>query len=148
MESSAGGVLVRRLKGKWMFAAIQPAGKPAGLWVLPKGQVDEGESGEEAALREIAEETGATGRLVCKLGDTQYWFSWDGERIFKVVSFFLVRYETGRLGEIADEFRHEVADVRWLPLAGASALLAYPGERELAERAFALLEVGPDNQNV
>jgi 8-oxo-dGTP pyrophosphatase MutT (NUDIX family) len=122
-----------------MVAAIRPAGRPAGLWALPKGQIDAGESGEETALREIAEETGATGRSLGKLGDVRYWFNWEGERIFKVVSFFLVRYESGKLGEITEEFRHEVADVRWLPLDDAPRLLAYHGERRLAEKAIAVL---------
>ena len=138
-EFSSGGLLVRRLRGRWMVAAIRPAGRPAGLWALPKGQIDEGESGEETALREIAEETGATGRSLGKLGDVRYWFNWEGERIFKVVSFFLVRYESGKLGEITEEFRHEVADVRWLPLDDAPRLLAYHGERRLAEKAIAVL---------
>jgi 8-oxo-dGTP pyrophosphatase MutT (NUDIX family) len=138
-EFSAGGVLVRRLRGEWVVAAIRPAGKPEGLWVLPKGQLDDGESSEAAALREVFEETGARGRAVSKLGDTRYWFAWEGERIFKVVTFFLVRYESGRLGDIPEEFRHEVADVRWLPLAEAPTLLAYRGEREMAERAISLL---------
>ncbi len=93
-EFSAGGVLVCRADGRWLFAAIRPAGKPEGLWVLPKGQLDEGESSEAAAIREVAEETGVRGRSVAKLGDTRYWFSWDGERVFKVVSFFLVEYES------------------------------------------------------
>jgi 8-oxo-dGTP pyrophosphatase MutT (NUDIX family) len=139
-DFSAGGVLVRRLNGAWMVAAIRPGGKPAGLWVLPKGQIDEGETGEAAALREVEEETGARGRLLGKLGDTRYWFNWEGERVFKVVSFFLVRYEGGRLGDIRDEFRHEVAEVRWLPLADAPTLLAYGGERQMASRALAVLE--------
>ena len=138
-EFSAGGVLVRRLRGRWMVAAIRPAGRPHGLWALPKGQIDEGESGEETALREIAEETGATGRSLGKLGDVRYWFNWEGERIFKVVSFFLVRYESGKLGEIPEAFRHEVAEVRWLPLDDAPRLLAYQGERRLAEKAIAVL---------
>jgi 8-oxo-dGTP pyrophosphatase MutT (NUDIX family) len=141
-EFSAGGVLVRRLRGRWMMAAIRPAGKPPGLWVLPKGQLDEGESSEAAALREVAEETGARGRSLGKLGDTRYWFNWKGERVFKVVSFFLVRYEDGRLGDIPEAFRHEVAEVRWLPLDEAAALLAYRGEREMAERALARLSAG------
>jgi 8-oxo-dGTP pyrophosphatase MutT (NUDIX family) len=132
-------VLVRRLGGRWVFAAIHPGGKPPGLWVLPKGQLGEGESSELAALREVAEETGVTGRSVAKLGDTRYWFNWDGERVFKVVSFFLVRYESGRLGDLPEEFRHEVAEARWLPLADAPDLLAYRGERDMAERAIALL---------
>ena len=138
-DFSAGGVLVTKLDGEWVLAAIRPAGKPEGLWVLPKGQIDPGESGEQAALREIAEETGAHGRSLGKIGDTRYWFSWDGERVFKVVSFFLVRYEDGRLGDIPEEFRHEVAEARWLPLAEAPALLAYRGEREMAEKAIAML---------
>jgi 8-oxo-dGTP pyrophosphatase MutT (NUDIX family) len=144
-EFSAGGVLVRRLGGRWMVAAIRPAGKPAGLWALPKGRIDEGESGEATALREVAEETGAHGRSLGKLGDVKYVFTWppkpaEGERIFKVVSFFLVRYQAGRLGDVPEEFRHEVAEVKWLPLAEAPRLLAYGGEKEMARKALERLE--------
>ena len=135
-EFSAGGVLVRRLQGRWMVAAIRPAGKPPGIWALPKGRIDQGERGEETALREIAEETGAHGRSLGKLGDVRYWFNWDGERIFKVVSFFLVRYAGGRLGDVPAEHRHEVAEVRWLPLEEAPKLLAYGGERDMARKAL------------
>ena len=126
-EFSAGGVLVRRLSGRWMVAAIRPDGKPKGLWALPKGRIDPGERGEE---------TGAHGRSLGKLGDVRYTFTWDGERIFKVVSFFLVRYERGRLGDLPPEFRHEVAEVRWLPLEEAPRLLAYGGERQMAQKAW------------
>jgi 8-oxo-dGTP pyrophosphatase MutT (NUDIX family) len=135
-EFSAGGVLVRRLQGRWVVAAIRPGGKPEGTWALPKGRIDDGERGEATALREVAEETGARGRSLGKLGDVRYWFNWDGERIFKVVSFFLVRYEGGRLGDIPEAFRHEVADVRWLPLEEAPKLLAYGGERDMARKAL------------
>jgi 8-oxo-dGTP pyrophosphatase MutT (NUDIX family) len=135
-EFSAGGVLVRRLRGRWVLAAIRPAGKPRGLWALPKGRIEEGGAGEATALREVAEETGAHGRSLGKLGDVRYWFNWEGERIFKVVSFFLVRYEGGRLGHLPAEFRHEVAEVRWLPLEEAPRLLAYGGEREMAQKAW------------
>ena len=138
-EFSAGGVLVRRLDGRWVVAAIRPAGKPEGLWALPKGRIDAGETGEQTALREVAEETGARGRSLGKLGDVRYWFNWEGERVFKVVSFFLVRYESGELGDIPAEFRHEVDEVRWLPLAEAPRLLAYRGEREMAAKAVARL---------
>jgi len=138
-EFSAGGVLVRRLDGRWVLAAIRPAGKKPGTWALPKGRIDEGERGEETALREVAEETGAHGRSLGKLGDVRYWFNWEGERVFKVVSFFLVRYERGRLGALPDEFRHEVAEVRWLPLDEAPRLLAYGGERDMAKNAQARL---------
>src|SRR5580765_7555189 len=129
-EFSAGGVLVRRLDGRWVVAAIRPAGKPPGVWALPKGRIDDGESAEATALREVEEETGARGRSLGKLGDVRYWFNWEGERVFKVVSFFLVRYERGRLGALPDAFRHEVAEVRWLPLDDAPQLLAYGGERD------------------
>ena len=127
---------MRRLRGRWMVAAIQPAGRPAGLWALPKGRIDDGERGEETALREVAEETGAQGRSLGKLGDVRYWFNWEGERVFKVVSFFLVRYESGRLGDIPAEHRHEVAEVKWLPLEDAPRLLAYSGERDMARKAL------------
>jgi 8-oxo-dGTP pyrophosphatase MutT (NUDIX family) len=128
-----------------MVAAIRPAGKPAGLWALPKGRIDEGQSGEATALREVAEETGAHGRSLGKLGDVKYVFTWppkpaEGERIFKVVSFFLVRYQGGRLGDVPEEFRHEVAEVKWLPLADAPRLLAYGGEKEMARKALERLE--------
>jgi 8-oxo-dGTP pyrophosphatase MutT (NUDIX family) len=149
-EFSAGGVLVRRLGGRWMLAAIRPGGKPPGLWVLPKGRIDLGEPGErespeEAALREVAEETGAHGRSLGKLGDVKYVFTWppkpaEGERIFKVVSFFLIRYEGGRLGDIPAEFRHEVAEAKWLPLEEAPRLLAYGGEKDMARKALERLE--------
>ena len=138
-EFSAGGVLVRRLEGAWHLAAIRPAGKPEGLWALPKGGLDAGESPEQAALREVAEETGAHGRSLGKLGDVRYVYTWKGTRIFKIVSFFLVRYEGGRLGDVPEAFRHEVAEVRWLPLDEAPALLSYKGEREMAEKAAARL---------
>ena len=131
---------MRRLDGRWVLAAIRPAGKRPGIWALPKGQIEEGDSGEATALREVAEETGAHGRSLGKLGDVRYWFNWEGERVFKVVSFFLVRYEGGRLGDLPEDFRHEVAEARWLPLDDAPALLAYTGERDMARKAAARLE--------
>ena len=139
-EFSAGGLLVRRLRGSWHLAAIRPGGKPDGVWALPKGLIDPGEDPATTALREVTEETGARGRVDRKLGDVRYVYTWDGERIFKVVSFYLVRYSAGRLGAIAPEFEHEVADVRWLPLGDAPRLLAYPGERDMATKALEALD--------
>ena len=141
-EFSAGGVLVRRLRCGWVFAAIRPGGRDPGLWALPKGQIGDGERPEETALREVAEETGAEARLVGKLGDVRYVYTWSGERIFKVVSFYLLRYSRGRLGELPPATAHEVAEVRWLPLADGPRLLAYKGEREMAERAIASIREG------
>ena len=86
-----------------------------GGWARGRGG-GPGEDPAAAALREVEEETGARGRLVGKLGDVRYVYTWAGERVFKVVSFYLVRYSGGRLGEIAAEFAHEVAETRWLPL--------------------------------
>ena len=104
-----------------MLAAIRPAGRKAGRLGAPEGADRRGRAAEATALREVAEETGAHGRSLGKLGDVRYvsWFNWDGERIFKVVSFFLVRYAGGRLGDLPEAHRHEVAEVRWLPLEDA-----------------------------
>jgi 8-oxo-dGTP pyrophosphatase MutT (NUDIX family) len=142
-EFSAGGVLVRRLRGSWMVAAIRPAGKDAGVWALPKGLIGRGEGARETALREVEEETGARGELREKLGDVRYVYTWRGERIFKVVSFFLLRYRGGRLGQLPAATAHEVAEVRWLPLEEAPRLLAYGGEREMAEKARAVVAGWP-----
>jgi 8-oxo-dGTP pyrophosphatase MutT (NUDIX family) len=134
-EFSAGGVVVRRVRGEWRLAAIRPGGKE-NVWALPKGIVDPGESPAETALREVAEETGVEGRLIEKLGDVRYVYTWGGERVFKVVSFYLFRYVRGRLGDIPELLRHEVAETRWLPLAEAPTLLSYKGEREMAAKAL------------
>jgi 8-oxo-dGTP pyrophosphatase MutT (NUDIX family) len=138
-EFSAGGILVRRLRGRWWLAAIRPNGKPEGVWALPKGLIDAGESGAATAVREVAEETGLTGRLVGKLGDVRYVYTRRGERVFKVVSFFLLRYSKGRIGVLPQGMEIEVAEARWLPLEDAPRLLAYGGEREMAEKAIAAL---------
>jgi 8-oxo-dGTP pyrophosphatase MutT (NUDIX family) len=138
-EFSAGGVVVRRIRGRWHLAAIRPGGK-TDVWALPKGLIGSGESAAETALREVAEETGVSGRLVEKLGDVRYVYTWRGERVFKVVSFFLVRYSGGRLGDIPAEFRHEVAETRWLPLEESSRLLTYGGERDMAAKALQLID--------
>jgi 8-oxo-dGTP pyrophosphatase MutT (NUDIX family) len=139
-EFSAGGVLVRRLRGRTVMAAIRPAGKEPGLWALPKGLIGRGEKPEVTALREVAEETGVTGKLVEKLGDVRYVYTWRGERVFKIVSFYLLRYSRGRLGDLPPATAHEVAEVRWLPLEEAPKLLAYKGEREMAAKALAAVQ--------
>jgi 8-oxo-dGTP pyrophosphatase MutT (NUDIX family) len=134
---------VRRLRGRWWLAAIRPAGRPEGLWALPKGLIGPGESPEEAALREVREETGVEATTVQKLGDVRYVYTWAGERVFKIVSFYLLRYRSGRLGDIAPEQRIEVDEARWLPLEEAPKLLAYKGEREMAAKALTALDEKP-----
>jgi 8-oxo-dGTP pyrophosphatase MutT (NUDIX family) len=102
-----------------------------------------GESPEEAALREVGEETGLESTPVQKLGDVRYVYTWAGERVFKIVSFYLFRYRSGRLGDIAPEQRIEVDEARWLPLEEAPKLLAYKGEREMAVKALVAVEEKP-----
>ena len=135
-EFSAGGVLVKVVRGRPMLAAIRPRGKQAGLWALPKGKIDPGERPEQTAVREVREETGVEGTLVEKLGDVKYTYTRrGGERVFKIVSFYLLRAGRGRLGEIEERMRIEVAEARWLPLDEAPRLLAYGGERQMAAKA-------------
>jgi 8-oxo-dGTP pyrophosphatase MutT (NUDIX family) len=134
-EFSAGGVVVRRIRGEWRLAAIRPGGRE-NVWALPKGLLGKGESAAGTAVREVTEETGLEARLIEKLGDVRYVYTWRGERVFKVVSFFLLRYSRGRLGDIPEHFRHEVAETRWLLLEDAPRLLSYKGEREMAEKAL------------
>jgi len=131
------------MRGARWFAAVRPRGKPEGVWALPKGLVDEGESAAETALREGYEETGIHARLETKLGDVRYVYMWQGERVFKIVSFYLARAGRGRIGEIPAGMELEVAEARWLPLAEAERLLAYKGEREMALKARELLAVEP-----
>jgi 8-oxo-dGTP pyrophosphatase MutT (NUDIX family) len=138
-EFSAGGVLVRRLRGRWYLAAIRPGGKPEGVWALPKGLIGRGEGGEPTALREVAEETGLRGRSLGKLGDVRYVYTRRGVRVFKVVSFYLLRYAGGRIDDLPAAHRHEVDEARWLPLDEAPTLLAYKGEKEMAEKALSAL---------
>jgi 8-oxo-dGTP pyrophosphatase MutT (NUDIX family) len=121
-----------------MVAAIRPQGKPEGVWALPKGNLDPGEKPEETAVREVFEETGVHGRLVEKLGDVKYTYTRrGGERVFKIVSFYLLQAGRGRIGDIDERMRVEVAEARWLPLDDAPRLLSYGGEREMAQKARA-----------
>jgi 8-oxo-dGTP pyrophosphatase MutT (NUDIX family) len=124
------------MQGRWWVAAIRPQGKPEGTWALPKGLVGAGERPAETAEREGFEETGVRARLGAKLGDVKYVYTWEGERVFKIVSFFLGHAAGGRIGEVPDGMEVEVAEARWLPLAEAPRLLAYQGEREMAGRAL------------
>ena len=123
------------MRGRWWLAAVRPRGKAEGTWALPKGLVDAGEKPAETALREGFEETGVAGRLGEKLGDVRYVYTWEGERVFKIVSFFLAHARDGRIGDVPAGMEVEVAEARWLPLADGPTLLAYRGEREMAAKA-------------
>lgn len=127
-------MVVRRFRGAWQFAAIRPIGK-TDVWALPKGHLDGHESDEEAAIREVREETGLRVTLDECLGEVDYWFRIEGERIFKNVSFFLLRWQSG--SPMAQ--RTEVEEVRWVELEAATDMLTYPGERDIALRAAEVL---------
>src|SRR6187551_3513504 len=92
-EFSAGGVVVRRMRGRWWAAVVRPRREQhrPQVWALTKGLIDEGERGLETAIREVYEETGLHAHGDRKLGDVRYVYTWEGERVFKVVSFFLLR---------------------------------------------------------
>jgi 8-oxo-dGTP pyrophosphatase MutT (NUDIX family) len=137
-ELSAGGVAVRRMRGRWWFAAIEPGGRP-GVLALPKGLIDPGEPAAETAVREVAEEAGVACSVDRRLLDVRYVYTRDGERIFKVVVFFLLRYRSGRIGQIEPAMRHEVSKAQWLPLTDWKRL-SYRGEREAARAAAEVVE--------
>jgi 8-oxo-dGTP pyrophosphatase MutT (NUDIX family) len=171
-EISAGGVVIRLREGSWWMAAIEPAGDPGrvagdrsqqaarqaksllakivpakSVLALPKGLVDPGEKPLETALREVFEETGVTADPVTKLGDSKYVYTrvWgDGARVFKIVSFYLMRYRSGRINDIAPEMRVEVARARWIRLEEAPKLLAYKGEKQIARRALEYVEANAE----
>jgi 8-oxo-dGTP pyrophosphatase MutT (NUDIX family) len=132
------------MQGRWWLAAVLPQGKREGTWVLPKGLIDVDETPSQAALREGYEETGLRARLSSKLGDVRYVYTWEGERVFKIVSFYLAHASGGRIGELPAGMEVEVADVRWFPLMDGPQLLAYKGEREMAARAREVLDTGSD----
>jgi 8-oxo-dGTP pyrophosphatase MutT (NUDIX family) len=172
-EFSAGGIVLRRMSGVWQIAVIEPQKEgsettvtedPPGatssaaaaksrsssaktVLALPKGLIDPGEKPEETALREVREETGVTATPIRKLADSKYVYtrSWgDKQRVFKVVSFFLLRYQSGRIDDIKPEMRIEVRRAQWLPLDEAVTKLAYGGERQVARKAQEYLESHPE----
>ena len=130
-EFSAGGVVVRDEKCV-VIVPTRRAADGSKVLALPKGHPEDGESAADAALREVREEAGVESRLVDKLGDVRYWYTRDGRRIAKVVSFFLLEYLSG---EVSDHDR-EVEDARWLALDRAARELSYKGERDMASRAL------------
>src|SRR3981189_3368881 len=149
-EISSGGVVLREISGTWHVALIEPQKEsPAAAkgprkrvkatLALPKGLVDPGETAPVTALREVHEETGIVAELIAKLADIKYVYvrNWgDGERVFKIVSFYLLRYHSGRINDIAPEMRIEVKRAFWTPLQEAPALLSHKGERDIARLAL------------
>lgn len=158
-EISAGGVVLRQVSGNWEMAAIEPQKESSGstsgakkksqkvLLALPKGLVDPGETAEETAIREVREETGLVAVPITKLADIKYVYvrTWgDQERVFKIVSFYLLRYESGRIDDVTQEMRIEVKRALWLPLDDAPGKLAYSNERAVVRRAQEYLKAHPE----
>jgi len=152
-EISAGGVVVRPGSGGWEVAVIEPqqneGDKPAGktpakqVLALPKGLVDPGEKPEATAVREVFEETGVHGKILSKLTDIKYVYvrTWgDKQRVFKIVSFYLLRYETGTIDAVSPDMRIEVKRAVWISLDGAERKLSYRGERDVVQLAQKYLQ--------
>ncbi|MFB3812992.1 MAG: NUDIX hydrolase [Terriglobales bacterium] len=153
-EISAGGVVVRYMYDRWWMAVIEPhssaekrtrQSKP--VIALPKGLVDGGERPEQTAVREVREETGIQAEAVTKLDDIRYVYvrSWgDRQRVFKIVSFYLLLYRSGEIGDITPDMQIEVSKAEWVPLEEAAQRLTYPGERQVAQKALAYLQAHPE----
>ncbi len=136
-EVSAGGVVYRREDDAIDLALAARRTRRGQLaWGLAKGAIERGESDEQAAVREVLEETGLRAAVEADLGDIRYFYVWEGVRVRKRVHFFLMR-ATG--GDVA-EHDSEMEDVRWFPLRTAIKRAAYKGEREVIQRAAKRLE--------
>jgi 8-oxo-dGTP pyrophosphatase MutT (NUDIX family) len=135
-ETSAGGVMINDARTKVvLIGRLDRRGRL--LWSLPKGHIEDGETPEQTAMREVAEETGILGDIIRPLGTIDYWFVADRRRIHKTVHHFLM---TERGGELSDD-DVEVTEVAWVPLDELEERLAYADERRLVLRALELLEV-------
>lgn len=135
-ETSAGG-LVLDLSGPVPQAALIARRDRTGrlIWLLPKGHVEPGETNEEAAIREVAEETGITASILALLGVIDFWFMTPSQRIHKTVHHYLLQADGGELNDTDIE----VAEVAWIPLAEVHDKLRYPDERKLITKVSDLL---------
>ncbi len=138
-ETSAGGLCVKVEDGAAHVAVILRRNRAGHMELcLPKGHLEPGETPAEAAVREVQEETGARGSVICRLGTVDYWFSGTTTRIHKVVHHFLMEYLDGEL-TVENDPDQEAEDAAWIPLLEASSRLSYPNERRVVAAAIRLL---------
>jgi 8-oxo-dGTP pyrophosphatase MutT (NUDIX family) len=138
-ETSAGGLVVDRSGPEPVGAVIARLNRAGRVeWCLPKGHLERDETPEQAAVREIEEETGIRGRIVGGLGTIDYWFSVEGKRVHKHVYHYLLLATGGALSTEGDP-DHEAIDVAWIPLVQLDERLAFPNERRIAREASARL---------
>ena len=139
-EVSAGGLVVDTTGKLGLLIGRRDQKDATGkriLWSLPKGHIEEGETPEEAALREVQEETGIESVIEKSLGVIDFWFMAGGKRIHKTVHHYLFRENGGLLA--AQE--SEVDEVAWFPLEQIVEKLAYPDEKKLIARTHATQEL-------
>ncbi|MFV0633025.1 NUDIX hydrolase [Demequina sp.] len=142
-ETSAGGIAVRVEDGVAYAACIGRRNRAGRLeWCLPKGHIEAGETPEEAAIREVAEETGIDADIIRPIGVIDYWFTGDDRRVHKVVHHFLMEARGGIITTENDpDMEAEVAE--WIPVSDLGTRLAFPNERKMAHIAAELLAIAP-----
>lgn len=136
-EISAGGVVYKKDDSQIFVLLITPSGKTVNkdqVWTFPKGHVDK-DKPEVAALREVKEEGGVEAKIVENLGSVKYTFVWEGENIFKIVTYYLMEYVSG------DPANHdqEVAEAKWVEYSDAEKLISYKTDKEVFAKAKAKL---------
>ncbi|MBI4698760.1 MAG: NUDIX hydrolase [Nitrospirae bacterium] len=135
-QTSSGGVIFRRLKGKIEVAII--AVRDRSVWCLPKGAIDKNEDSKAAALREVKEETGLSGEITGEIGKISYWYFLKNEnaKLHKTVYFFLMEYRSGS----TDDHDSEVDASQWFTIEEALGRLSYKGEKEILRKAKGMIE--------